>query len=240
MVHNTTRKVPQEQWALERPFLQSWVPLFSVAKECGHKVLKTNIVKYRGNIYSVPFGTYKNDESKVFLTESDNNLIIKDENGVTITSHPIPAGVGNNVVNNNHRRNTSIKLDAMRTNLREFFLYNPDIDVFIENINRLYPRYVRDQFSTVLACAEKCGRQEAEVALEFCVRNSLFSANDFKSIIESLGTNKKRNTSCSNIKPLGDAKAQLIVNIEPEKSNINDYELLFNKNTINEPIYTTN
>jgi len=28
------------------------------------------------------------------------------------------------------------------------------------------------------------------------------------------------------------------VNIEPEKSNINDYELLFNKNTINEPIYT--
>jgi UDP-N-acetylglucosamine 2-epimerase (non-hydrolysing) len=77
-------------------------------------------------------------------------------------------------------------------------------------------------------------------ALEFCVRNSLFSANDFKSIIESLGTNKKRKTSCSNIKPLGDAKAQLIVNIEPEKSNINDYELLFNKNTINEPIYTTN
>ena len=240
MVHNTTRKVPQEQWALERPFLQSWVPLFSVAKECGHKVLKTNIVKYRGNIYSVPFGTYKNDDSKVFLTESDNTLIIKDENGVTITSHPIPAGVGNNVVNNNHRRNTSIKLDAMRTNLREFFLYNPDIDVFIENINRLYPRYVRDQFSTVLTCAEKCGRQEAEVALEFCVRNSLFSANDFKSIIESLGTNKKRKTSCSNIKPLGDAKAQLIVNIEPEKSNINDYELLFNKNTINEPIYTTN
>jgi hypothetical protein len=72
------------------------------------------------------------------------------------------------------------------------------------------------------------------------IRNSLFSANDFKSIIESLGTNKKRKTSCSNIKPLGDAKAQLIVNIEPEKSNINDYELLFNKNTINEPIYTTN
>ncbi len=104
-------------------------------------------------------------------------------------------------------------------------------------------------FSTVLTCAEKCGRQEAEVALEFCVRNSLFSANDFKSIIEGLETNKKRKTSCSKIKPLGDAKAlkplgdakaQLIVNIEPEKSNINDYELLFNKNTTNEPIYTTN
>lgn len=241
MVHNTTRRVPQEQWAFERPFLQTWLPLFSLAKECGHKVLKTNIVKYRGNIYSLPFGTYRNDESRVFLTESDDSLIIKDDSGAIITTHLIPAGVGNNIVNNNHRRNTSVKLDALRSNVREFFLYSRDIDIFIEHINKLYPRYVRDQLSTVLIYAEKSGRQGAEVALEFCVRNSLFSANDFKSIIEGLGVNKKRSVPDTQIKPLGDAKTQLIVSIEPERSDINEYESIFNTNLYNnEPIYTTN
>lgn len=241
MVHNTTRKVPQEQWALERPYLQTWLPLFCTAKEGGYKVLKTNIVKYHGNIYSLPFGTYRNDETKVFLAESESSLVIKDDKGTIIASHLIPAGVGNNIVNNNHRRNTSIKLDELRDKVREFFLSSPDIDAFIESINRLYPRYVRDQLSTVLLWAEKSGRQESEVALEFCVRNSLFSANDFKSIIEGQGTDKKRSVTSPQIKPLGDAKTQLIVNIEPEKSDINDYESIFNKNIyINEPIYTAN
>lgn len=241
MVHNTTRKVPQEQWTLERPYLQTWLPLFCAAKECGYKVLKTNTVKYHGNSYSLPFGTYRNDETRVFLAESENNLVIKDDKGVIIASHLIPAGVGNNVVNNNHRRNTSIKLDELRDKVREFFLSSPDIDAFIESINRLYPRYVRDQLSTVLLWAEKSGRQGSEVALEFCVRNSLFSANDFKSILEGQGADKKRSATNPQIKPLGDAKTQLIVNIEPEKSDINDYESIFNKSIyINEPIYTAN
>jgi transposase len=49
MVHNTTRKVPQEQWLLERPFLRRWMPLLNAARVNGHKVIKTNTIKYRGN-----------------------------------------------------------------------------------------------------------------------------------------------------------------------------------------------
>jgi hypothetical protein len=32
------------------------------------------------------------------------------------------------------------------------------------------------------------------------------------------------------IKPLGDAKTQLIVNMEPDKSDISEYELIFSQN----------
>jgi len=240
MVHNTTRKVPQEQWAYEQAFLQTWLPLYSVAKENGYKVLKTNTIKYRGNSYSLPFGTYKNEDTKVHLAESDNQLILKDDRGVVIATHLIPAGVGNNIINNNHRRNTSIKLDELRVKVREFFMYSPNIEVFIENINSLYPRYVRDQLSTVLVWAEKSGSQKSEVVLEFCVRNSLFSANDFKSILESHGIDKKRSIPNTQIKPLGDAKTLLIANTVPEKSDISDYESIFNQNTyVNESVYTT-
>jgi len=241
MVHNTTRKIPQDQWVYEQSFLMPWFPLFPVARENGYKVIKTNTIKYHGNIYSVPFGTYKNDQTKVYLTETDNELVIKDHAGTIITTHLIPAGAGNNVVNNNHRRNTSIKLDELRGKVREFFLHSPDVEIFIENINRLYPRYVRDQLSTVLVSAEKSDRQRAEIALEFCVRNSLFSANDFKSILENQGNDKKRSTLKNHIKPLGDAKTQLMVNIEPEKSDIGKYESIFNQNTYcNESAHTSN
>ena len=87
-----------------------------------------------------------------------------------------------------------------------------------------------DQLSTVLLWAEKCGRQRSEIALEFCVRNNLFSANDFKAILENQEANKVSSLPRAQIKPLGDAKTQLIVNIEPDKSDIREYELIFNQN----------
>ena len=229
MVHNTTRKIPQEQWCLEQPFLHPWHALFPVAKENGYKVLKTNTIKYRGNSYSLPFGTYKNDSTRVYLTESENLLYIKDESGALITTHLIPAGVGNNVVNNNHRRNTAIKLDQLRSTVREFFLHSPQIDLFMGKIDLLYPRYVRDQLSLILTQAEKHGTERSEIALEFCIRNSLFSANDFKAILENQTREKKPAFIQPQIKPLGDAKTQLMVNIQPEKSDINHYEALFSQ-----------
>ena len=203
--------------------------MFPQVKENGYKVLKTNTIKYRGNIYSLPFGTYKNDDTKVYVNDHDNHLTIKDLTGLVITTHLIPEGVGNNVINTNHRRDTSIKLDSLREKVREFFGQSSDIGFFIEKINSLYPRYVRDQLSTVLLWAEKCGRQRSEIALEFCVRNSLFSANDFKAILENQEANKVSSLPRTQIKPLGDAKTQLIVNIEPDKSDIREYELIFNQ-----------
>lgn len=241
MVHNTTRKIPQEQWVKEQPFLQRWHPLFAVVKENGHKVLKTNVVKYRGNSYSLPFGTYKNEGTVVFLAEEGSQLTIKDDRGTVITSHLIPSGVGHNVINTNHRRDTSIRLDELRGKVREFFGHSTHIEELLEKIHRLYPRYVRDQLSSLLLYAEKYGRIRSEVALEFCVRNSLFSANDFKSIVESQNTEKKTPMVAPRIKPLGDAKTQLIVNIEPERSDINEYQSLFLQTTTpHEPVRIPN
>ena len=134
-----------------------------------------------------------------------------------------------NVINSNHRRDTSIKLDELRNKAREFFSHSRDNETFIENIDRLYPRYVRDQLTTLLSCAEKAGREPSEKALAFCVENHLFSANDFTSIVErKITERKRRRESTPEIKPLGDAKTQLMVNLEPEKSDIGKYEFLFN------------
>ena len=230
MVHNTTCKIPHQQWMLEQPHLFPYIPLFSEPGQNGYKVLKTNTIKYRGNSYSLPFGTYKNEQTRVFVSEKDNQLIIKNELTTIIATHLIPSGTGNNVINTNHRRDTSVKLESLREKVRVFFMHSPDIDAFVDQIDRLYPRYVRDQLTSLLIQAEKSGIMHAELALGFCVRNNLFSAGDFKSILESQGAEKRPEIPRMHIKPLGDAKTQLIVNMQPKKSDIGRYESIFNQN----------
>ena len=242
MVHNTTRKIPLQQWVYEQPHLQTWTPLFNLSRPQGYKVLKTNVVKYRGNSYSLPFATYKNDESKVFLKEENSRLIIKDEHGKVLATHQIPSGVGNNVINTHHRRDTSVRLQELRHSVKEFFLHSSDIVVFVDSVDRLYPRYVRDQLTALLSSAQKAGRPDSEIALEFCVRNKLFSANDFRAIAEHQATQKTIPVKGTMIRPLGDAKTQLIVNMEPDKSDINQYESIFHsiKPVRHEPVHTIN
>ena len=229
MVHNTTRKIPYQQWILEQPHLLSYIPLFPEPRQNGYKVLKTNTVKYRGNSYSLPFGTYKNEQTRVFVSEMDNQLMIKNDLATIIANHLIPSGTGNNVVNTNHRRDTSVKLESLREKVRGFFMHSPDIDAFVDQIDRLYPRYVRDQLSSLLTLSEKSWLIRAELALGFCVRNNLFSAGDLKSILESQDTEKRPEIPAIHIKPIGDAKTQLIVNIQPKKSDIARYESIFNQ-----------
>jgi hypothetical protein len=85
------------------------------------KVIKTNTIKYYGNIYSLPFGTYRYEETWAYVTENDNHLLIKDAGGSVLATHTIPEGVGNNVLNTNHHRDTSLRLDTLRGKTRELF-----------------------------------------------------------------------------------------------------------------------
>ena len=241
MKHNTTCRVPYTEWCNEQKYLLAYHPIFSTDGRNGHKVLKTNVIKYRGNIYSLPFGTYKDDETKVHVTESDNQLTISDSLGKVIASHLIPEGKGRTVINTSHRRNPSVKVSQLRDQTREFFSYSTDIETFLTNIERLYPRYVRDQLSALLICCEKHGRQNSEIALEFCIRNKIYSANDFKSVVESQAPDKATRQKPLSIKPLGGTKTQMIAHIEPQKSDIREYESIFTQNpTDYEPVYTTN
>ena len=84
MRHNTTCKIPYEEWLTEREHLLAWNPLMRIEQTEYHKVIKTNTVRYKGNTYSLPLGTYKNENSRVFLKEADGRLLIHDENGLLV------------------------------------------------------------------------------------------------------------------------------------------------------------
>lgn len=237
MRHSTTCKIPYQEWLTEKEHLLPWSPLMRIEQTEYHKVIKTNTVRYKGNTYSLPLGTYKNENSRVFLKEADGRLLINDENGLLVAMHTIPDGRGRTVINNHHRRDMSVGLNDLRSRVRAFFGESNQIQTFITELEKKYPRYVRDQLSTLLQSSELSGRLCAQKALHFCLDHRLFSVNDFKKVLE---LDTPRVESTPDIHPLGETKTFLMANMRPEKSDINDYERLFQNNNRHERAYNPN
>jgi len=75
----------------------------------------------------------------------------------------------------------------------------------------------------MLNCLAKYESEDTDKALDMCLEKSLFSANDFKSILSS-GTVIRENNNEVEIKSLGTPETQLMVNIKPNKSTIDVYQ----------------
>ncbi|HEY4548699.1 MAG TPA: hypothetical protein VIG98_00265, partial [Bacillus sp. (in: firmicutes)] len=56
---------------------------------------------------------------------------------------------------------------------------------FLEKIRENYPRYIRDQLQVISRAINK-NEQLANVALEYCISEKLYSANDFYDIVDFL------------------------------------------------------
>jgi len=228
MVHNTTCKVPYDMWCMECKSLLPYIPVTAPEARNGHKVLKTNSVKYRGNTYSLPVGTYRGENTRVYLAESNGELQIRDVDDNLVARHLIPAGKGQTVINSNHSRDTSVSVSEKCNYVKSLFSDQEAIGVFLVHIRERYPRYLRDQLAVLITCVTKYGQKRADEVLTVCVQNKLYSASDFKEII-SVGSPMVGNTVPA-IKPLGDASAKMMANVEPNRSSINVYEDLFNMN----------
>lgn len=228
MVHNTTCKVPYEVWCAECRELLTFIPALAPEAKAGHKVLKTNSIKYKGNTYSLPIGTYRGEDTRVYLSEEGGSLLVKDVDDNLIAKHTIPAGKGQTVINNNHARDTSVSVNDKCDYVKSLFTDQNAIGLFLVHIRERYPRYMRDQLAVIMTCVSKYGQKRADEVLTVCVQNKLYSATDFKEIISSHPVPKPDDEV--HIKPLGDASSRLMVNVEPNRSSIDVYEDLFKRN----------
>ncbi len=229
MVHNTTCRIPYEVWCSECSDLQPYIPVTSSAPEKGHKVQKTNSHRYKGNTYSLPFGTYRGEETRVLVDEEQGVLVVKTMDGQALTKHLIPAGRGEKVINKNHQRDKSSSIEKISQQVRSLFTDTSAIDIFLSRLRERYPRYMRDQLTTLLNCLAKYEQKDSDKALKTCLTKGLYSANDFKSVLSSSAFVTGNDPEVI-IKPLGNPDTRLMINIRPKKSTINAYEDLFKSN----------
>jgi transposase len=185
-VHGTTKKVPAEVFEQERLFLKP-VPStkrYTVNDIVSRVAHKNNTIFYEGNRYSLPLGTYR--PGRVVNIEIDGEIlrISDDFDGFTIAEHKISKNKGELIQNNNHKRDTSEKLDVIQEAILVSLGDGEDAGIFLRQVRCLKPRYVRDQFKLAKEVIKNHSHAAVEKALSFCVSNSLFSAVEFRNAAE--------------------------------------------------------
>jgi transposase len=183
-VHGTTKKIPAEVFDQERLFLKP-VPSTNKSYETivTRDVHKNNTIFYKGNRYTVPLGTYTPGRKVTLDIEGDILRIRDDFDGYLIAEHTISKDKGELVQNNNHKRDTSEKLDNIQDEALKLLGGTEEAQVFLTQVRKLKPRYARDQFSLIKKTVKAYGHPSVEKAVNYCVTNSLFSAVEFKNAV---------------------------------------------------------
>ena len=195
-VHQTIKKRPDEVFLLEKQHLQ---PVsYSLSEEISNgssitrRVNKDNTVIYKSNRYSVPIGTHrpKGLNSVVIEIQKENMqdkiLVIKTGiEGEVLARHALSLEKGQLIKNRNHQRDRSKGIEAFKDTVIRQFQDAQLASMYINQVSDIYPRYRRDQLTTL----QKATRDYTTVidkALQKCVDEKLFSANDFMDVAKYL------------------------------------------------------
>lgn len=195
-VHNTTKKRPVEVHALEKQHLKPVSPLLSIESNHGLSITRNvcpdNVIKYKSNRYSVPLGTYRpKGDNKVFIEIKDEELIIKAAlQGEVLARHPLCKGKGELIKSRQHSRDRSKGIKAYKETIIRQFSKGEKAELFVQELHARYPRYIRDQLQVVQYAIHHF-RQEIEEALDICIKDQLWSANDFRDVSQHLSRIKE-------------------------------------------------
>lgn len=190
-VHNTTKKRPVEVFLVEKQHLQPVSPLLSL--ESNHTVIiprnvnKDNTIRFKSNRYSVPVGTYGSQkDNQVYLEiqgEQQNTLVIcKRPDNAVIAEHQISSEKGKLIKNRSHSSDRSQGIEELKGNVISYFEEKEAISMYLDEICLKYVRYRRDQLA-ILQTVIKNDPVWIDQALQKCISEKLYSANDFRDIV---------------------------------------------------------
>jgi transposase len=189
-MHNTTKKIPAEVFLIEKHYLKPVENKITIKSTCtssiSRLVLKDNTVRYAGNRYTLPLGTYDVTGKYVGIhVTNDKMLVIYDqETGEELARHHLSDGKGELIKNNNHKRDRTKGIDSYLKQVAELLNNTPDAKAFLDEIHKRKPRYIRDQLQLIKRSIPDVDKKIIEDALKYCIKYSLYSATDFADVIK--------------------------------------------------------
>lgn len=226
MPHGKTKLSPEKQWQVEQEHLSEYTPENLVKpNENLYTLRKDNTVSYKSNLYSVPHGTWKVDRNKVLLLEKDKFIIISLPEGEELCRHKRCPEKGKTIINTNHRRDVSIKINELISSGANRFNTPGKAKIYFEQVRKHKGRYIRDQVAAITSCFESLTDDAVNKALEYCLENNIYNASDFKVIAEKMNAGSKQSSSepTGEIKTLSEKK-NIAASIQPQISQLTDYE----------------
>ncbi|HZK28414.1 MAG TPA: IS21 family transposase [Thermoclostridium sp.] len=234
--HGTTKKIPAEAFLEERKYLRPVTEKLltnSTGISITYRVRKDNTVAIRGNRYSVPIGTYQGPYTNVRVNKIDDEYIIIThlENDEELARHKIPSGKGQLLKNNNHTRDRSKRIVNLIKQVSMIFPDSLAAEAFFEGIRVDKPRYIRDQLLVIKGAIEKQDSKIVGKALDFCIKNRLYSAIDFRDAMAHYGKGQHRQTvleEALKVAPLSPDSLEQI-KAQPQVRAIKEYSDIFKK-----------
>ena len=228
--HAFTQKTPYSEWIIEQPFLKPYTASVFKPTSITYSVRKDNTISYKGNLYSLPLGTYTGRGCVVDVsTESGVITILK--NGVELCHHNIEIAKGQKIIKTDHKRDKSSPIDEMIRQICLLFENPIKINQWLSDIRKDKPRYSRDQLILIKKTIELANPEVINRAVDYCINNKILKATDFKSIVNRYKMEQPEiaQVLITRLNPLGGDYPHGAV-IQPEKSQIENYQAIFNNN----------
>jgi transposase len=227
MPHTTIRKVPSQEWLIEKKHLNPWVSVQILPAYIMRYLRLDNTFSYQGNFYSVPQGTYKKDSTVMIWLKGDE-LHINDDQGKFLCKHPVAQSKGNKVINTDHKRDKSRKLKDLVADIAALFA-NPLLAAqYFELIRQVKGRYLRDQVQAIRDVIRGRNKDLVNTVLEKCVQERYLSAVTFSELIAMQEEQDKSITAPIGEIILLDPNNTIKAETKPDKSDLGDYEEVFN------------
>lgn len=227
--HNYTKKTPAGEFAIEKPFLNHYIPITANLMEKNtYFVKKTNAISFRSNFYTLPMGTYTGAGTQVEAKENENMLELYGLDGSLICTHPISLQKGQTISNTNHRRDTSISLNEMIVQASNGFTDKELGLTYIWQIKAKYPRYTRDHVQVMLKALKEADQVVADKTLGFCIKNELYNGHEFEQVLFVQLSQTDPPFNPHHIKLL-DKDSQQKALQAPQSSSMLDYEHIINQ-----------
>lgn len=229
--HGTSKRIPQEELAVEKAFLECWQPIDLLTKPLPTYVVhKDNKISYKGNLYSLPLGTYKGTDTKVQLKVDGAELILFDAQGKELCRHEISLLKGQKIIARNHKRDTNTAIVEMMEAFSALMENKAQAFDWVQRIRDHKPRYIRDQLQSLNKTVTGLETRIASLALDYACENNILSAGDFTAIVETLKRERQAEIQTApKIIPLNPLNGQgkHLAETDPDRSDLDSYDSLF-------------
>jgi transposase len=228
MPHTTIRKIPSQEWAIEKEHLSAWVSIKILPAYILRYVRLDNTFSYQGNFYSVPQGTFKKDVM-VMIWLKDGELHIHDDQRKFLCKHPVAHSKGNKIINTDHKRDKSEKLKDLVAGVAALFT-NPLLAAqYFELIRQVKGRYLRDQVQCIRDTIQGRSTELVNTVLEKCVQERYLSAVIFSELITMHEEQDKFIVAPMGKIILLDPNNTRKAETKPDKRDLGDYEEIFKR-----------
>lgn len=229
MEHHGIRKVPAEEFEIERDYLMPYngVPTLPLENMVSYHVRKDNVITYHGNYYTVPTGTHQGRNSMVYVIEKDEELsIFSIETGKIICTHRIPAGKGVLVRDRSHQRDRTKSIDEYEEQIRALLPDDSVVTEYMAQMRKDRGRHYRDNLKFMKKLGQSYENEIIIEAVTKCQECRIYNAQALTDVAESLRKIKGDKLKQPSVSISTSCIAQQM-DATPEKTDIKSFEALF-------------